>query len=82
MEGNSNQFINNTCITNSKDGGFSSDCDISEKSLMTIAGNRIYTADGSLGGTKICDDTNTVAAWPTADVLVEMACAVLNWTSR
>ena len=75
--GNSNQFINNTCVANSANGGFRSDCQKSP--LMTISGNKIANSDGSLGSTKICDNTNTVEKWPSPEEVVAQAKTVVGF---
>merc|ERR1712196_171460 len=42
--GNSNEFMNNTCIGNSAAGSFTSDC--FKAPMMTVSGNQIYTKSG------------------------------------
>lgn len=76
--GNSDQFVNNTCIANSQMGGFASDC--KKGPLMTVSGNTIYNGAGTLNGTKICDVTNRVLGkWPTPDQIVKMGRDVLRF---
>lgn len=67
--GNSDQFINNTCITNVA-GGFKSDCE--KGPLMTVSGNQIYTAKGA-PKPKVCDKSNVFrGTWPSDDEIIEM----------
>lgn len=74
--GNSNQFINNTCVANSADGGFRSDC--SKNAFMVVSGNKIYNGDGKLSA-KLCDTSNKVLGkWPTAEEVVAMGKKVLG----
>lgn len=73
--GNSDQFVNNTCVANSDTGGFRSDC--SKSPLMTISGNHIYNREGKLDE-KMCDTSNKLAGpWPSAQQIVEMGKQVL-----
>jgi hypothetical protein len=75
--GNSDHFVNNTCIANSAQGGFSSDC--KKGQLMEVSGNAIYNQDGALP-TQLCDASNHMAgAWPTADQIVAMGRAVIGF---
>ena len=80
--GNSNQFINNTCIANSDSGGFQSDC--KKSPLMTISGNKIYNKKGKIAGSdKFCDKTNIVVGPnPSAADIIEMAKKVLDVTTE
>jgi hypothetical protein len=76
LNGNSDQFINNTCVTNSDTGGFQSDC--KKPPLMTVSGNKIYNKQGTISG-KFCDTTNVVVGKnPPADAIVAMAKVVLG----
>ena len=77
--GNSDRFVNNTCVSSAKAGGFGSDCD--KGPLMVVSGNTVYNEEGSLGKTKICDKSNVVVpdGWPTTAESMEMAKAVLLW---
>jgi len=73
--GNSDHFVNNTCIANSNTGGFASDC--KQSPLMEVSGNKIYNQAGSLSA-KICDASNVVAGkWPSPDEVVAMIKAKL-----
>jgi len=75
--GNSDRFINNTCIANSDRGGFSSDC--TKGPLMTVSGNAIYNQEGSPGSVRFCDRSNRVAGvWPSAAGVVQMGKRVLG----
>ena len=47
--------------------------------LMTISGNKIANSDGSLGSTKICDNTNTVEKWPSPEEVVAQAKTVVGF---
>jgi len=74
--GNSNQFINNTCVANSATGGFRSDC--SKDPLMIVSGNQIYDSSGEFSK-KLCDKSNVFKGkWPTADEIVAMGKKKLN----
>ena len=76
--GNSDIFVNNSCIANSESGGFKSDCQ--KGPLMTVSGNAIFNKNGTLGDTKICDASNHVAGkWPTAAEVVAMGEHVLGF---
>ena len=76
--GNSDHFVNNTCIANSNDSGFASDC--KKGPLMVVSGNDVYNADGSLGKTQICDPSNKIAGrWPSAAQVVQMGRDVLDF---
>ena len=76
--GNSDRFINNTCVSNTRNGGFASDCH--KGPLMIVSGNQIYNQDGSLGSTSICDASNVMAgAWPSVSESMRMAKDVLLW---
>jgi len=85
--GDSNWFVNNTCITQESAGGFRSDCQSSTQLLhshpqpngMKIAGNSIYTASGTLGNTKLCDKTNTVHKLPTDAEVIAMGKKIIGW---
>jgi hypothetical protein len=75
--GNSDRFIENTCIANSDTGGFASDC--RKGPLMVVNGTRIYNKEGTIGSTKLCDKTNVVAGkWPSAAETVKLARSVLR----
>jgi hypothetical protein len=77
--GNNDHFINNTCISNTDDGGFKSDCE--KGPLMQVSGNQIYNAQGKTS-TKFCDPTNVVAGkWPSAAEVVKMGEKVLGFTT-
>merc|ERR1711988_175636 len=77
--GNSNQFINNTCVANSATGGFRSDC--KKAPLMTVSGNSIYTSSGSFSA-KFCDKSNVFKGkWPSAAEIVAMGRKKLNMPS-
>jgi len=74
--GNSDRFVNNTCISNTDGGGFASDCQ--KGPLMTVSGNKLYNKEGK-GWAPVCDKTNIIAgAWPSAEQTVAMARAVLG----
>ena len=76
--GNSDRFVNNTCVANSKTGGFSSDC--KKGPLMVVSGNTIYNEDGKLPGVKFCDTSNELAGkWPSAQQIVKMGRDVLGF---
>jgi len=85
--GDSNWFVNNTCVTQESAGGFRSDCQSSTQLLhshpqpngMKIAGNSIYTASGTLGNTKLCDKTNTVHKLPTDAEVIAMGKKIIGW---
>jgi len=76
--GNSDRFVNNTCVSShSDDGGFTSDC--RKGPLMQVTGNRIYNGAGALHE-PACDPSNVAAGkWPAPDKMVEMGRAVLQW---
>jgi len=74
--GEKNWFVNNTCVSNQKDGGFRSDCG---KKDMHISGNHIYNADGALKGTDFCDKSNTIAKAPTDDEIISWGKKVIGW---
>jgi len=75
--GNSNQFINNTCIAISKVGGFRSDC--SSSPFQTVSGNKVFNLDGRWG-ISVCDSSNTIANWPSDADIIEMGRDVMNMT--
>eukprot|EP00937_MAST-01D_sp_MAST-1D-sp2_P004825 g4825.t1 len=74
--GNSNEFINNTCVANSASGGFGSDC--KKAPLMTVSGNKVSNSDGKWT-IKVCDKSNTVAKWPSPDAVIAQAKGMLNF---
>jgi hypothetical protein len=76
--GDKNWFVNNTCVANSPDGGFRSDC---EKKDMENSGNTIYNAKGILKGTKICDPTNKVEVTPSDDDIIALGKKAIGWTT-
>jgi len=77
-DGNMDRFIGNTCIANSDDGGFATDCR-GLAPYMNVSGNTIYTATGNLSS-KLCDPSNVVAgAWPDADTVAKMARDLLDF---
>ena len=83
--GNSDWFVNNTCVANSDTGGFRSDCDKAHGGdawpLMEVSGNTIYTKAGSWTA-KVCDKTNVLAGkWPDPAAVVEMGRKVLGFPS-
>ena len=76
-DGNSDHYLNNTCVANSDTGGFGSDCVLGP--LMVVSGNEVYNANGTLGNTKICDKTNVVKGkWPNAESIIQMIKDVLS----
>ena len=76
--GNSDRFVNNTCIANSVDGGFRSDCKMAP--LMVVSGNTIYNEDGVLKGVALCDKTNKIGGkWPTAKEVINMGRKVIGF---
>ena len=75
--GDSNWFVNNTCVSNIPDGGFRSDC--ANKDGMHITGNHIYNANGDLKGDKICDASNTIAKAPSDDVIIGWGKKAIGW---
>ena len=80
IAGNSNRFVNNTCIANSNTGGFTSDCPGKGPApLMTVAANRIYNQAGKLDA-KLCDPSNVVVGgWPGVDEVLRMGREVLQF---
>merc|ERR1719453_869799 len=73
--GNSDKFVNNTCIANSEQAGFATDCPGTQAAYpgMRVSGNAIYNKQGVLSGTKLCDATNKVVGkWPSAAEVVAM----------
>lgn len=66
-----NQFVNNKCIANSAQAGFRSDCDPYWFDQL-IVGNSVFNKDGKLN-VKVCDETNTISAWPSDDSIIDMA---------
>jgi len=74
--GNNNWFVNNTCVANSDDGGFRSDCN--HNTGMQIFGNSIYNRDGKLNQ-KLCDASNKVHKAPSDDVVIQMGEHVIGW---
>ena len=67
--------MNNTCVSNSPDGGFRSDCGVSD---MENSGNTIMNSDGSLGKTKICHG-NTVEKVLSDDDIVALGKKTIGW---
>ena len=79
--GNADQFVNNTCIANSHNGGFGSDCD--KGPMMVVHGNAVYNEAGNLGNMTLCDQSNHVAGtWPSADAVVQMGHTVLGFPEK
>ena len=81
--GNSDWFVNNTCVANSDTAGFRSDCDKAHGGdawpLMEVSGNTIYNKAGTWTA-KVCDQTNVLAGkWPDAAAVVEMGRKVLGF---
>jgi len=74
-KGNSDRFIENTCISNTDTGGFASDC--RKAPLMIVNGTLLYNKAGEIHE-RVCDATNVVAGkWPSAAETVQMAQSVL-----
>jgi hypothetical protein len=71
--GKNNWFINNTCVANSKDGGFRSDC----QDAVKISGNEVFNTEGK--APKICDKTNTFHTTPSDDDIIDMGKKVLGF---
>jgi len=61
MVGNNDWFLDNTCVVTSEAEGFLSDC--KAPSTMRVGNNTLYNKEGKFS-VKICNKTNTVAAWP------------------
>lgn len=76
--GDKNWFVNNTCVANSPDGGFRSDCN---KKTMENSGNTIYNAKGQLKNTKICDPTNKVEVAPSDDAIIALGKKTIGWNN-
>ena len=75
--GNSDQFVNNSCVANSATGGFRSDCN--KQALMKVSGNAVYNQQGVLT-VSLCDKSNRIAGkWPSAQEIVKMGRAVLGF---
>jgi len=75
--GNSDRFINNTCVSNTASGGFASDCKLAP--LMNVSSNRIYNQLGKIDA-QICDKSNVIAGvWPSAAAVVQMGREVLQF---
>ena len=74
LTGASNVFSNNTCVADSEDAGFASDC--SKPYGSSIHGNQVHNRAGRLK-VALCDKSNVVAKLPPDDQLVAMGMALL-----
>ena len=76
--GNHDSLVGNKCVVNSESGGFGDgDCEEKLPADAEVSGNKIMTSSGDLD-LELCDDTNTVSAWPEDKTLISWAKAKLS----
>ncbi len=74
-QGSNNWFVDNQCVTNTQQDGFSDCTDPNKK--MQVWGNKVYNEFGKLSK-PVCNESNTVQSWPTDKELIAMGKAKIG----